>query len=66
MYYKYNKICVKLCYMNKEDNHISFRANKENTNLVPSLRELARKAGRRLNDYLNIVLSQHVKKESKK
>ncbi len=46
--------------MSKEDNHISFKANKANSNLIPSLRGLAKKANRKLNDYLNIILSKHV------
>ncbi len=46
--------------MSKDEQHISFRANKENKNLVPSLRKLARKANRRLNDYLNMILAKHV------
>ena len=47
--------------MNKDEQHISFRANKENKNLIKSLKELASKANRKLNDYLNIILSEHVK-----
>ena len=46
--------------MTNNDNHISFRANKENKELKPSLRKLARKANRKLNDYLNIILAKHV------
>jgi hypothetical protein len=46
--------------MSKDDQYISFRANNENKNLKQSLRQLAKKADRKLNDYLNIVLARHV------
>lgn len=50
--------------MSNNDNHISFRANKENKNLKQSLRKLANKANRKLNDYLNIILAEHVKEHN--
>lgn len=48
--------------MNKhdKDRHISFRENSNNKGLIVSLRKMARKANRRLNDYLNMILANHV------
>lgn len=45
---------------NENTTHISVRTNKETPNLKQDLLELAKKAGRRFNDYLVKVLSKHV------
>ena len=50
--------------MTERDKRVSFKANKENEQLIPSLRELARKAKRNLNNYLNLVLSKHVQEHN--
>ena len=44
-----------------KEKQFTFKENKESSGLVVSLRKMAQKANRRLNDYLNIVLAQHVK-----
>lgn len=44
----------------ENNTHISVRTNKETPNLKQDLLELAKKAGRRFNDYLVKVLQKHV------
>lgn len=43
-----------------KDNHFSFRANKKNAHLKQALKDLAEKANRKFNDYLNVILAKHV------
>lgn len=49
----------------KKDNstHISVRANKETPTLKQDLVELAKKYGRRFNDYVVRILQKHVEDE---
>jgi len=51
--------------MPKDNKQITFRENKKNDGLITQLRELSDINGRRLNDYLNIILSDHVKQKQK-
>jgi hypothetical protein len=51
--------------MPKDNKYLSFRENKKNAGLITQLKELADINGRRLNDYLNIILSDHVKQKQK-
>lgn len=51
--------------MPKDKKQISFRENKKNDGLINQLKELSNINGRRLNDYLNIILSDHVKQKQK-
>jgi len=51
--------------MKKETKSISFRENKQNAGLVDELKTLSKAQNRRLNDYLNIILSNHIKEQNK-
>jgi len=51
--------------MKKGTKSISFRENKENAGLVDELKTLCKAKNRRLNDYLNIILSNHIKEQNK-
>lgn len=43
-----------------KDKQFTFKESKDNKGVIKSLRDLAKKGGRRFNDYLNIILSKHV------
>ncbi len=49
----------------KQKNSLTFRENKQNAGLVNSLKKLSEANNRRLNDYLNIILSNHIKEQNK-
>jgi len=44
---------------------LTFRENKQNAGLVNNLKKLSEANNRRLNDYLNIILSNHIKEQNK-
>jgi hypothetical protein len=49
----------------KLKNSLTFRENKQNAGLVNNLKKLSEANNRRLNDYLNIILSNHIKEQNK-
>lgn len=49
----------------KQKNSLTFRENKQNAGLVNNLKKLSQANNRRLNDYLNIILSNHIKEQNK-
>ncbi len=49
----------------KQKNSLTFRENKQNAGLVNNLKKLSEANNRRLNDYLNIILSNHIKEQNK-
>tara|TARA_Y100000817_G_scaffold244221_2_gene196192 strand:- start:220 stop:456 length:237 start_codon:yes stop_codon:yes gene_type:complete len=60
-------ICITKCTnkMKKETQTLTFRENKKNTGLIDGLKMLSKAQNRRLNDYLNIILSEHIKQQIK-
>ena len=51
--------------MKKQTQTLTFRENKKNTGLIDGLKMLSKAQNRRLNDYLNIILSEHIKQQIK-
>jgi len=51
--------------MKKQTQTLTFRENKKNTGLIDGLKLLSKAQNRRLNDYLNIILSEHIKQQIK-
>lgn len=51
--------------MQNEKKSLTFRENKQNAGLVNNLKKLSEAKNRRLNDYLNIILSNHIKEQNK-
>ena len=49
----------------KLKNSLTFRENKQNAGLVNNLKKLSEANNRRLNDYLNIILSNNIKEQNK-